>query len=73
MVADKFSQGARKAWQTRRKQGWKRKTLNDKAQELLVIAKKLKKKRFVKALQHRYRSKARRRQVIQAIEDELVG
>jgi len=73
MATNKFSQGARKAWQTRRKRGWKRKSLDDKAQELLIIAKKLKKKRFIKALQHRYRSKARRRQVIQAIEEELMG
>jgi len=72
MPTDKFHQGARKAWQTRRKHKWKRKTLDDKAQELLVIARKLKKKRVIKALQHRYRSKARRRQVIQEIEEELM-
>lgn len=69
----KFHEAAKKAWETRRKRGWKRETLDEKAERLLRIAEKRGKKRFVKMLKHRYRSKARRRQIIEQIEEALLN
>jgi len=73
MWMSKFREGALKAWETRRRRGWKRESLDEKAKRLVELAKKRGKKRLVKMLQHRYRSKARRRQVIEQAEEVLLG
>jgi hypothetical protein len=69
----KFSQGAKKAWQTRRKKGWRRKTRADRKAELLRLARlNLKGSRLRTAervLSHRYRSHAKMDQVLKKYEE----
>jgi hypothetical protein len=70
-----YAQGARNAWATRNKQGWHRKTDQEKKSELIILANE----KFrgtnlevaVKALSHRYRSHAKERDVIKAYEKIL--
>jgi hypothetical protein len=69
----KFHEGAKKAWATRKKKGWKRKSLQDERQELIRLAEKKNKKRLAKQLGHRYRSNARLRQVVEEAKEILYG
>ena len=57
----RYHKGAKKAWVTRKKKGWRRKTVEDRKLELLNLARKKLKGRELKQankwLQHRFRSK----------------
>jgi hypothetical protein len=63
-----YHQGAKKAWATRRRRKWKRKTRADKKAELLALARKRLKggalRMAEKALTKRYRSHSREDSVI---------
>lgn len=67
-----YREGARKAWNTRKRQGWHRKTSKDKKAELLLLAReKLTGSNLQvadKDLTHRYRSNAKERDIIKAYE-----
>jgi hypothetical protein len=73
--SDKFRRGAEKAWATRRKKGWHRKTRGDDRAELLVLAHQkltgFQLKRAEKWLTKRYRSKAREMQVLEMFKEKL--
>jgi hypothetical protein len=70
-----YHQGAKRAWETRRKHGWKRKTRADKKADLLALAHQRLKggslRMAEKALTRRYRSHAREDQVIQKYVDRF--
>jgi hypothetical protein len=70
-----YHQGANKAWATRRKHGWKRKTRFDKKAELLAIARKRLKggslRMAEKALTKRYRSHAKEESVIRKYQERF--
>ena len=71
----KYREGARKAWATRKRKGWKRKTVEDRKLELLGVARKKLKgaalKQANKWLQHRFRSKSREADMVAHYEDVL--
>ena len=58
-----------KAWKTRKKKGWKRKTIADKKKKLLAIAQMKLSGSYLqsaeRALSKRYRSKARERDIVE--------
>jgi hypothetical protein len=70
-----YKEGARKAWSTRKRQGWHRKTSKEKKAELFILAhEKLSGSNLSVAehdLTHRYRSNAKERDVIKAYENLL--
>jgi hypothetical protein len=72
---NRYGLGARKAWATRNKQGWHRKNDFDKITEMVpLLETKFSGDSLNKAqaeLLHRYRSKAKRREVIKKYEDLL--
>ena len=70
-----YGAGARKAWGTRNKQGWHRKTDKEKKAELVLLAKEkltgTNLQAAEKDLTHRYRSHAKERDIIKAYEELL--